>query len=168
MGTAHQNLSQPWTLSLFRPCTVGFSIALHSSSRTNDFFSQGYTADEHNLIAPFFWRFAQRYTNMSFCVAQSFFTKSGVYEERVGVFHLITNSVAQVCAVLARVEHGEISSPPLFGSQIIKRILDNEALRNQWNKDLLTMNARLVSIRWALWNNLDNLDSPGVWQGMIV
>jgi len=103
-------------------------------------------------------------------VAQSFSKNFGLYGERVGAFHLITNNsqaAFRAMSQLVRIQRGEISNPPAYGARLVATILDDPELRGDWIKDLKTMNRRLEDMRHALYSRLVDLRTPGNWEHLI-
>jgi aspartate aminotransferase len=93
-----------------------------------------------------------------------------LYGERVGAFHLITNSpqaAAKSRNQLMILQGGEISSPPAYGAKIVASILGNAELRRDWEADLITMTSRLKNMRKALHGQLTKLATPGNWDCLL-
>ncbi|OQV07968.1 hypothetical protein CLAIMM_12317 [Cladophialophora immunda] len=107
---------------------------------------------------------------MEFCVAQSFAKNMGLYGERVGAFHLVTSTVSSAAharSQLARLQRGEISTPPVYGARIAATVLGDATLFNQWTADLQTMSGRIKSMRHALYEELRRLQTPGNWDHVV-
>ena len=107
---------------------------------------------------------------MELCVAQSFSKNFGLYGQRVGAFHLVTTtSFARERAhgLLADLQRGEISMPPVYGARIVDRILRDEELRKSWQQDLTTMADRIKGMRKGLYDELTRLQTPGSWRHIV-
>ncbi|KAI1075739.1 putative aspartate aminotransferase [Whalleya microplaca] len=103
-------------------------------------------------------------------VAQSFAKNFGLYGERVGCFHVVTSPAADATAVIGRVssqlailQRSEISNPPLYGARIAATVLNDPALFAEWQDNLRTMSGRIISMRKALRQKLEELGTPGTW-----
>ncbi|KAL2007521.1 hypothetical protein VTN00DRAFT_8959 [Thermoascus crustaceus] len=109
---------------------------------------------------------------MEMCVAQSFSKNCGLYGQRVGAFHLVTNgespdlrerAVKNLCHII----RGEYSMAPRHGSEIVKKILTNEQLKAEWIQDLDVMSSRIKKMRKALYDELVRLGTPGTWEHIV-
>ncbi|EFE39011.1 aspartate aminotransferase, putative [Trichophyton verrucosum HKI 0517] len=112
--------------------------------------------------------FAKR--GMELCVAQSFSKNLGLYGQRTGAFHLVCrNAEATVCArsQVVELQRGEISTPPSYGPRLAAKILSDPALVEMWKEDLITMSSRIKSMRRALYDELQRLQTPGTWEHII-
>src|SRR5580658_789740 len=86
-------------------------------------------------------------------VAVSCSKNFGLYRERVGVLHVVTDSAATGLAALShevRVARSIYSMPPDHGAAIVNEILGNEALRDSWASELATMRDRINGLRQQL------------------
>jgi aspartate/tyrosine/aromatic aminotransferase len=61
------------------------------------------------------------------------------------------------------IARSEYSNPPRFGASIVQTGLGDDRLRNQWQKDLNTMSARIKTMTRELWRRLEELGTPGDW-----
>lgn len=109
---------------------------------------------------------------MEMCVAQSFSKNFGLYGQRAGAFHLVTNGANPTETELVRknlchIIRGEYSMGPRYGSSIVKRILGDSALSEQWQSDLTVMSSRIKRMRQALYDELIRLNTPGSWEHVI-
>jgi aspartate aminotransferase len=78
-------------------------------------------------------------------VAVSCSKNFGLYRERVGVLHVVTDSAATGLAALShevRVARSIYSMPPDHGAALVNEILGNEGLRALWTQELGAMRAR--------------------------
>lgn len=106
------------------------------------------------------------------CVAQSFSKNFGLYGQRVGAFHLVVNNLSKpgrdaILGNLSQMIRSEYSVSPRYGAEIVKTVLQDEALSKAWVEDLQTMSGRIRSMRIALYDELCRLDTPGKWQRII-
>jgi aspartate aminotransferase len=104
------------------------------------------------------------------CIAQSFAKNFGLYGERAGCFHFVTSDRAAAAKTLSRIgsqlavlQRSEISNPPAYGARIASLVLNDPALFRQWEDDLRTMSGRIISMRRALRDRLEQLGTPGTW-----
>ncbi|KAK4236137.1 pyridoxal phosphate-dependent transferase [Achaetomium macrosporum] len=107
---------------------------------------------------------------MEFAVAQSFSKNFGLYGERVGALHIVTRSnesAAKAEAKLKKIQRAEITSTPSFGAKIVATIVQNPALREQWQQDLQTMSGRLQDMRKRLYDELTKRNTPGNWSHLL-
>ncbi|OKL63227.1 hypothetical protein UA08_01430 [Talaromyces atroroseus] len=132
-------------------------------------FASG-SADEDAWAVRYFFNLTS--PPMEMCVAQSFSKNFGLYGQRAGAFHLVTNGANPSEAPLVRknlchIIRGEYSMGPRYGSSIVKRILGDSALRAQWQDDLTIMSSRIKRMRQALYDELVRLKTPGSWEHVI-
>lgn len=104
------------------------------------------------------------------CVAQSYAKNFGLYGERAGAFHFVAgpglhaqDTAARIASQLAILQRSEISNPPAYGARIASRILNDEALFQEWERDLRTMSGRIIEMRKVFRAHLEELDTPGTW-----
>jgi aspartate aminotransferase len=74
----------------------------------------------------------------------------GLYRERVGALHIISESKKEGDAVLSqlvRLGRGMWSMPPDHGAEIVRRILVDGALRGQWEQEVQGMRERIQGLR---------------------
>jgi aspartate aminotransferase len=86
-------------------------------------------------------------------VAVSCSKNFGLYRERVGVLHVVTDSAAAGLAALShevRVARSIYSMPPDHGAAIVNEILGNDALRDSWTRELRVMRERINGLRQQL------------------
>ncbi|KAL1982493.1 hypothetical protein VTN96DRAFT_1284 [Rasamsonia emersonii] len=129
-------------------------------------FASG-SVDEDAWAVRYFFNLEPR---MEMCVAQSFSKNFGLYGQRVGAFHLVTNGETDqqlVAKNLCHIIRGEYSMAPRAGSTIVKRILGDEQLRAAWQRDLDVMSSRIKKMRRALYDELVRLKTPGNWEHII-
>jgi aspartate aminotransferase len=86
-------------------------------------------------------------------VAVSCSKNFGLYRERVGVLHVVTDKPAIGLAALSqevRVARSIYSMPPDHGAAIVNEILGNDALRAGWVSELGAMRERINGLRKQL------------------
>ncbi len=90
-------------------------------------------------------------------VAVSCSKNFGLYRERVGVLHVVTDKPAAGLAALShevRVARSIYSMPPDHGAAIVSEILGNAALRDGWTRELRVMRERINGLRIQLVSQL--------------
>jgi aspartate aminotransferase, cytoplasmic len=104
-------------------------------------------------------------------IAQSFAKNFGLYGERAGTFHFVAapgpnakDVTKRVASQLAILQRSEISNPPAYGARIASIVLNDPVLFAQWEEDLKTMSGRIIDMRKALKQHLDELKTPGTWE----
>lgn len=100
-------------------------------------------------------------------IAQSFSKIMGLYGERAAPLHIITQDASNCDAIKAQL--GEIAlglylTPLGHGARIIKTVLGDENLRQEWTEELKVLVNRLNSVRDKLYNALIKCEAPGSWQ----
>ncbi|MGF1720567.1 aspartate/tyrosine/aromatic aminotransferase [Vibrio kyushuensis] len=88
--------------------------------------------------------------NKSILVASSFSKNFGLYNERVGAFTLVaqseeiaTTAFSQVKAIIRSI----YSNPPAHGSAVVTHILNDAALRAEWEGEVAEMRDRIQEMR---------------------
>ncbi|KAJ9255925.1 hypothetical protein DTO195F2_6129 [Paecilomyces variotii] len=104
-------------------------------------------------------------------VCQSFSKNFGLYGERCGVLHVVTDEetiCANVYDQLRSLIRWEFSSSPAYGSRLVNIVLGDPDLREEWLKELSTMRNRLVDNRRKLYHNLVHVHkTPGSWEALL-
>jgi hypothetical protein len=111
-----------------------------------------------------------RNTSLVMMVAQSFSKNFGLYGERVGVLHVVCRSESakpDVLATLGRLSRAEITTPPINGAKIVAEVLEEDDLRQQWQRDLRHMNSRMGSMCQRLVAELQKRQTPGSWDHIL-
>jgi len=106
-------------------------------------FGAGLEADSLAIRA-----FAQ--AGVPLLVAQSFSKNFGLYRERTGALHLFCADREEADRVRSQVElavRTNYSNPPAHGALVLTTILEDPALRLQWERELQTMRDRIASVR---------------------
>jgi aspartate aminotransferase, cytoplasmic len=135
-----------------------------------DLAYQGFVSgsvDEDAWAVRYFFNYQPQ---LPMCVAQSFSKNFGLYGQRVGALHLVTNiEVTQelVKKNLALIIRSEYSMAPRGGSTIVTRVLSDPNLRAEWGQDLIVMSSRIKRMRQALYDELIRLETPGSWEHII-
>jgi aspartate/tyrosine/aromatic aminotransferase len=101
-------------------------------------------------------------------IAQSFSKMMGLYGERAGPLHVIVNdseSIPNIKNQLSELAKGIYLTPVGHGSRIIKTILSDENLKNDWlNEIKYKIAARMQKVRKQLFENLVKVGAPGNWE----
>ena len=95
-------------------------------------------------------------------VCSSFSKNFGLYSERVGALTVIADSTSAARAVLSHIKsviRANYSSPPSHGAAIVTTILEDAALRSQWEDELGVMRDRINGTRKLL---VETLAATGV------
>jgi aspartate aminotransferase, cytoplasmic len=103
-------------------------------------------------------------------IAQSYAKNFGLYGQRAGCFHYVSNPgtdardrTERVASQLAILQRSEISNPPIYGARIAMTCLNDPELFAEWERDLKTMSGRIIDMRKALRSKLEQLGTPGTW-----
>jgi aspartate aminotransferase, cytoplasmic len=99
-------------------------------------------------------------------VCQSFSKNFGLYGERCGVLHAVAKSedvAVKVKDQLRSLIRWEFSSSPAFGARLVSIVADDEKLRGEWEKELVTIQQRLRGNRERLHQLLVQNQTPGNW-----
>ncbi|MFH4618592.1 amino acid aminotransferase [Vibrio furnissii] len=88
--------------------------------------------------------------NKEILVASSFSKNFGLYNERVGAFTIVaesegvaTTAFSQVKAIIRSI----YSNPPAHGAAVVTHILNNAALRAEWEAEVTEMRERIQEMR---------------------
>jgi len=99
-------------------------------------------------------------------VSQSFAKNFGLYGERVGTFNITCGSPETVKNVMSQLDviiRNLYSNPPKHGANIVKTVLSDPALYQEWRDELAAMSNRIQDMRTELYAELQNLGTPGSW-----
>lgn len=91
---------------------------------------------------------------ITFMAATSCSKNFGLYGERVGALHIVTDSKKEadvVTSIMKRIVRQEYSNPPCHGGQIVAEVLGDEALQASWRAEVDGMRTRIRSMREALY-----------------
>lgn len=97
---------------------------------------------------------------------QSFAKNFGLYNQRVGNLAIIVNDPSRVEPIksqLALLVRKYYSNPPAAGARIVAKILNDPLLLEEWKQAIQAMSSRIISMRKALKQHLENLKAPGSW-----
>ncbi|KAK4498344.1 hypothetical protein PRZ48_011002 [Zasmidium cellare] len=101
-------------------------------------------------------------------VAQSYAKNFGLYGERTGCLHVVTQEAelaGRIGSQMEKLQRVNISTPPAYGARIASTILNSPALFAEWQSDLKTMSGRIVEMRKALRSLLENgKGGEGKWK----
>jgi len=103
-------------------------------------------------------------------VSQSFAKNFGLYGERVGTFSLTCanpDAVANVMGQMDIIIRNLYSNPPKHGANIVKTVLSDPALYQEWRDELLAMSVRIQDMRKVMFDELTRLETPGTWNHVI-
>jgi len=99
-----------------------------------------------------------------FMIASSFSKNFGLYQDRTGALTLVAESSAVAASAFSNVEIAirvNYSNPPAHGGLIVKTILTNGALRQQWLDELDAMRNHIAAIRTRFVDALADHGVPG-------
>ena len=99
-------------------------------------------------------------------VATSFSKSFSLYGERVGALSVVCSSKEEAAKVLSQLKimiRTNYSNPPTHGGAVVALVLDDPALRQQWEEELSHMRNRIKQMRAKL---VDGLKAAGVKQDM--
>lgn len=95
--------------------------------------------------------------NSEILVASSFSKNFGLYNERVGAFTLVAPSTAVAETAFSQVKaiiRSIYSNPPAHGAAVVTYILNNPALRAEWEAEVAEMRERIQEMRVLFVNTL--------------
>jgi len=104
---------------------------------------------------------------MSFMIAQSYSKNLGLYGERVGCASVVCSNAEIAKAVrsqLCGIVRPMWSNPPKHGCYIVKRVLGDSKLYEEWQEQLQGMVKRILFMRKSIRENLEMLETPGSWK----
>ena len=128
---------------------------------------QGFASGNAPHDAENFQTFCAHYgKTVPILLAQSFAKNFGLYGERCGTLSILCNSPQEqetVTSQLRTIIRPMYSSPPRHGSSIVKTILGNATLREQYQEECATMARRIQGMRHALVQALADAGSTLDW-----
>lgn len=98
-----------------------------------------------------------------FLVANSFSKNMGLYGERCGGLTMVCRDAEErerVFGQLKATVRRTYSSPPIFGGQLVARVLGERGLREEWESEVSGMRERIKAMRHALVEAL-RAEAPG-------
>nr|WP_275138565.1 amino acid aminotransferase [Vibrio furnissii] len=88
--------------------------------------------------------------NKEILVASSFSKNFGLYNERVGAFTIVAESEGVAATAFSQVKaiiRSIYSNPPAHGAAVVTHILNNAALRAEWEAEVTEMRERIQEMR---------------------
>lgn len=99
-------------------------------------------------------------------IAQSFAKNFGLYGERIGALHILTDGATESACVDSQLKiiiRPHYSNPPISGARLVSSILSDSELTSQWRKDVKVMADRIIKMRSLLVQNLQAAGSTRDW-----
>jgi aspartate/tyrosine/aromatic aminotransferase len=97
-------------------------------------------------------------------VCSSFSKNFGLYNERTGALTIVAKSAANASSVMSQVKicvRTNYSNPPAHGGAIVREILSDETLKEQWQAELSGMRLRIHTMRERFAEMLTNKGAKG-------
>ena len=116
---------------------VSFRSSLAAPSLSVLFFHSGFASGDPVKDTIALRQFAQ--DGHQFAVAQSFSKNFGLYGQRVGCLSVVCENAAErsnVESQLKIIARAMYSNPPISGSRVVTTVLNDPALRKQWEQDV--------------------------------
>ena len=104
---------------------------------------------------------------LEFLVCTSYSKNFALYNERVGALTIVAADPSRAASALSHVKiaiRSNYSNPPAHGGDVVATILNDPALRAQWEVDLAGMRNRILGNRAALVDALVAANVPGNWE----
>jgi aspartate/tyrosine/aromatic aminotransferase len=133
-----------------------------------DMAYQGFVSGDPDLDAYSVQLFAKN--KMPMMVVQSFAKNFGLYGQRIGCFsmpNLDKEFVRKMQGFLRVRLRSLYSSNPRFGSDIVKIILKDPKLNQQWRDDIKVMSSRIQKMRELFYSALQRNNVKGDWKFVI-
>jgi len=125
---------------------------------------QGFATGDLEIDAYAMRKFAD--SGLPLLLSQSFAKNFGLYGERIGTFSVVCGAPEQVTSVMSQLDiiiRNLYSNPPKHGANIVKTVLSDPALYQEWRDELLAMSKRIQDMRTMLYDELVRLGTPGSW-----
>jgi len=125
---------------------------------------QGFATGDLEIDAYAMRKFAD--SGLPLLLSQSFAKNFGLYGERIGTFSVVCGAPEQVTSVMSQLDiiiRNLYSNPPKHGANIVKTVLSDPALYQEWRDELLAMSKRIQDMRAMLYEELVRLGTPGSW-----
>lgn len=125
---------------------------------------QGFATGDLEIDAYALRKFA--HSGVPILLSQSFAKNFGLYGERVGTFSVVCGSTDIVKNVMSQLDiiiRNLYSNPPKHGAEIVKTVLSDPALYQEWRDELMAMSKRIQDMRADLYAELVRLGTPGSW-----
>lgn len=108
-----------------------------------------------------FWR-----KNINYVLSQSFAKNFGLYGERVGAIHIISENQEEMAKTLSQLKlviRRSYSNPPKHGALIIDKIVNNKEMFQEYLQEIKEVSERIISVRKSLRDELERLKVAGDW-----
>jgi len=95
-------------------------------------------------------------------VCQSFSKNLGLYQDRVGALHVVTDDAANLANIVSQLKISvrvNYSNPPAHGGAVVTTILSDKTLTEKWHTELAAMRDRIANVRNQF---VDALKAAGV------
>jgi aspartate aminotransferase len=115
-------------------------------------------------------RYFMEELSVELAVCLSMAKNMGLYGERIGLvsFATLTRESSRIAeSVLQSVQRSTITAPPAYGARVATAVLSTPSIREQWQKDLVTMSSRIRLMRKRAYEELVRLQTPGDWSCII-
>lgn len=125
---------------------------------------QGFATGDLEVDAYAMRKFADN--GLPLILSQSFAKNFGLYGERIGTLSVTCDSKETVTKVLSQLDiiiRNLYSNPPKHGAGIVKVVLSDPALYQEWREELRAMSMRIQDMRKVLYDELVRLGTPGSW-----
>ncbi|OLY82835.1 Aspartate aminotransferase, cytoplasmic [Smittium mucronatum] len=133
-----------------------------------DMAYQGYATGDLDNDAYAVRLFASR--GFELLLAQSFAKNMGLYGERTGCLHILTNNkdaTRRAGKQTEKCSRATVSTCPRYGAEIAGTILSSPELFDEWKQTLKQMSGRVLEMRHALRDRLVKLGTPGNWDHIV-
>lgn len=99
---------------------------------------------------------------------QSFAKNFGLYNQRVGNLTIVVRDsqpavISAIESNLSLIVREYYSNPPAAGARIVSKILNDPDLVQEWRQAIQEMSSRIMSMRKALRQHLEDMKTPGSW-----
>uniref|UniRef100_A0A6G1SGU6 Aspartate aminotransferase n=1 Tax=Aceria tosichella TaxID=561515 RepID=A0A6G1SGU6_9ACAR len=97
---------------------------------------------------------------------QSFAKNFGLYNQRVGNLAIVVKDPSRVEPLKSQLSlhvRWYYSNPPANGARIVAKVLNDPTLLAEWKQAIQEMSSRIISMRKALRQHLEDLKTPGTW-----
>lgn len=97
---------------------------------------------------------------------QSFAKNFGLYNQRVGNLAIVVNDASRVEPIKSQIAlfvRWYYSNPPAAGARIVSKVLNDPTLLAEWKQAIQEMSTRIITMRKALRQKLEDLKTPGTW-----
>ncbi|CAH6721847.1 aspartate aminotransferase, cytoplasmic [[Candida] jaroonii] len=106
--------------------------------------------------------------NLEFIVCESFSKNMGLYGERLGCLHVVSNdkqNLNNISNLLVNIFRAQCSFAPLFGARIASNIFRD--FKQQWDEDVYAVYERLSDLRIKIAEKFKKLGTPGNWDSIL-